>query len=385
MNILLLAPLRYVAALPFVVSTIQQVANNGHRIDVIVSNKLNPGLTIKSKNIRIVQYNDSIKEKGLKYIYFVQKALQTVRKWKYDIIIGLSPVGLIAAAYISKRYSVPYIYYNDEISYGDERHTMLGNMFGYTIKCLERIANKRALFTVTQDSLRGRHVAELNRIPMESLRFLPNSKLGKAKCRNSNYAHNRFGFQCNDKIILWMGSAAPRGGALELALNATKWPKGWRMLFHLRCNTKMPYIREILKCHKQGAVYVSSELLSHEDADELVNSASIGLGFYPNDGINHRCIGASSGKINHQLKNGIPCVVGNLEGLKWIEENKAGICVDDTIQVFEAAKKILKDYDGYRLRAVETFEKHLSFDRAFKPILKEMREKADNRLHNNES
>lgn len=372
MNILFLVPLRYAAALPFVVASIHKWVERSHNVTIVASDGLTPELSVGSDRATMRRFRDSGLPRGIRYWTFASKAWQVSGTEHYDLIVGLSPLGLIAAAWIARRLGCPYVYYNDEISFGNERGTYLGNLLGHGVKALERWACRKAMFTVTQDPLRGRYVAETNRVSIGSLRYLPNSRAGAASIRQSYFLHDRLGFAHSDKAILWMGHAGPGGGALELAREATLWPRGWRMVFHLRADPKNPYIRELLACHGRGAVHVSTQMmLSYEDTDELAASATIGLGFYADEGINVRCMGFSSGRINHLLKNGIPCIVRDFEGLRWVEDHGAGLCVPSTAGVFNAAKEILSAYADYRARAALAFDRLLGFDKAFEGIVTE--------------
>ena len=64
--------------------------------------------------------------------------------------------------------------------------------------------------------------------------------------------------------------------------------------------------------------------------------------------------------------------VNDYEGLRWVEEANAGFCVKNTSAVFSGAKRILADYEAYRLRAIGVFDERLNFDKAFLPIAEEL-------------
>ncbi|MDP3013323.1 MAG: hypothetical protein Q8M92_03710, partial [Candidatus Subteraquimicrobiales bacterium] len=302
----------------------------------------------------------------------IRQAFKCARETDYDLIIGLSPIGLIVATWLSRRFGIPCVYYNDEISFGDERNTLHGNAYGYAMKILERRANQRVLFTVTQDSERGRLLAKENCISMDSLRYLPNSRTGQAKISETVYIHRLFNFSPDTKIILWMGGVNPLAGALELAREAQYWPADYRMVFHFRTENPSSYIREIMKCHGKGQTYISNKPIPYMEVDDMVASATIGLGLYADTGINARYICSSSGKINSFLKMGVPCIVSDFQGLRWVEDAGAGICVNHPSDVFKAAEKIIENYENYQKRSVDIFESRLSFDKAFARIAGEI-------------
>ena len=250
----------------------------------------------------------------------------------------------------------------------------MGKIYGFFIKKLERIANRRVLFTVTQDQLRGRILAKLNHIPLETLRYLPNSRSGNAKISKSFYMHDRCGFSHDTKILLLLGGLSPGDGAIELARSTERWPPYYRLVFHLPNRPMSGYAKSILACHGFGKTFVSSEPIPYEQVDYLSMSAAIGLGLYADKGPNARCMGASSGKINLFLQSGVPCIVSNFEGLRWVEENGAGLCIDSTSEVLFAAQRIFSAYGKYQQQSVDTFDKLLNFDQAFEPIVEELEE-----------
>ena len=372
LHLLFLCPLPYVASMAFVMESIAGFAERGHRVDVLVSDATSPPFECGHPNVRTFTFRDASVRRGMQYIQFCKEAHKLAKKGSPDLTVGLSQAGLIVAASIKRRLSIPYVFYNDEIWFGNERHSLMGNLFGHTMKFLERRANRKALFTVTQDAQRGRFLSEVNRISTDSMRYLPNSRRGGARISESTYMHERFGFSPDTKIVLWMGAVSPGDGALELAREAADWPKDYRMVFHFRTEHPTPYMRTIMACHDKGQTYVSDKPIPYAQVDSLVASAAVGLGFYADKGINARYIGFSSGKVNAFLKSGVPCVVRDFEGLRWVEEYGAGVCVEDTSGVLEATQRIAQDYAAFQEKAIQTFESLLSFDKGFEPIAEEM-------------
>ena len=59
MRILFIAPLRYIAVLPFVCETIYELSNGGHQIDIIVSSCCKPPLEVVSENMNVMAFHDN--------------------------------------------------------------------------------------------------------------------------------------------------------------------------------------------------------------------------------------------------------------------------------------------------------------------------------------
>ncbi len=373
-KILFLSPHWYTSTMSFAMESVISLAERGHIVDLIVSSKASPPVIFSHSNIRVILFKDTNKLTRYLYLNFLKKVFRQVFNYKYDVVICLSEYSLIIGYLISLVFDIPYVYYNDELHFGNESKRLLGKIYGFFIKKLERIANRCVLFTVTQDKMRGQTLAKLNHIPLKSLRYLPNSRSGQAQIRKSFYLHDRLGFLHDTKIILWLGGVSPGDGAIELARSTEKWPSDYRMVFHFPKNPLSDYAKSIVQYHGFGKTYVSVKPVPYKYVNKFIMSATIALGIYADEGPNTRFIGASSGKINLFLQNGIPCIVNNFEGLLWVEAGGAGICIDSTMDVLPATQKILSSYEEYQQQSVDAFNRLLNYDEAFEPIAEELEE-----------
>jgi len=358
----------------FAMESILSLAQRGHFVDIVASSLASPPINFCHSHIRVFSFKDSPTVWRYSYLNFFKEVLNKVSHCKYDVVICLSEYSLIIGWATNLIFKKPYVYYNDELHFGDESRRILGKVYGYCVKKLERIANRRVLFTVTQDQQRGQILAKLNHIAFDTLRYLPNSRSGSARIRNSFYLHDRFGFSHDTKIILWLGGVRPGDGAIELARSTEKWSTDYRMVFNFPTRPLTDYMKSILAYHGFGRTFVSTKPVPYNDVDSLSTSASIGLGLYGDKGPNARCMGASSGKINLFLQAGIPCIVSNFEGLRWVEANGAGLCIDHTSEILSSILRIFSDYEKYRQQSVDTFNKYLNFDKAFESIVEELEE-----------
>jgi len=357
----------------FAMETITALADRGHELHIVVSKDTDPPFSFNHTNVRsIVTFRDMELPKGFRDIEFLRVSLTLANRNRYDLSIGISQFGVITAKCLNLRYGTPYLFYNDEITFGNERASIIGKIYGHAVKIFERKANRKALLTVTQDANRGILLSKVNKIHSDTLRYLPNSRSGKASLAQSQYIYERFGIPRDEKIVLWLGMVTPGDGSLELARSAEYWPSGYRMIFHFRTDKVTSYIEEIKSYHGKGKTFISTKAIPYEEVDLLAHSATVGLGIYADQGVNTRCIGSSSGKINMFFKGGIPCVVSDFEGLRWVEESGAGLCIRKIGDLFPCVEKIMHQYPTYRERAVEIFEKRLNFDKAFCAIAQEV-------------
>ncbi|MBN1226074.1 MAG: Coenzyme F420 hydrogenase/dehydrogenase, beta subunit C-terminal domain, partial [Deltaproteobacteria bacterium] len=353
----------------FAMESIQAFADRGYIVDLVINSLADPPLMIDNPRVRIHKY--SVIGRGIDSGLFVEGwRLSRIRN--YDYIIGVGEIGLIFAGIIGKARQCRYLYYNTELHFGNEKKGGIGKAYGHTVKYLERYFNRKAWRTVTQDSWRGDILAKENRIDTGCMRFLPNSRSGKAKLSKSTYLLERFDFQENTKILLWIGGAYAGDGALELAQAAQDWPDGYRVVFHFGTKKMTDYKMEIAAYHGKGGVYISLEPLPYGEVEALVSSATIGLGIYADKGINSRLIGYSSGKINLFLKYGIPCIVSDYEGLHWVQQSGAGLCIESPHDILVSAERIIGSYHNYQRAAMDVFDRLLSFDNAFEKLAQEL-------------
>jgi len=364
MRILFIAPLRYVATMNFVCESITAFARYGHTVDVLVSEACDPPFDISGDNINVLNYKDSPQSLfRVFYIGLFQEALRCARNARYDLVIGLSQLGLIISRWLNKRFKTPYIFFNDELWFGNEHGTVFGNIYGSFMKALERRANKNVLLTVTQDPMRGRFLSVINRIPVNSLRYLPNSPAGRAEWKPSTYLHDKLGIPRSSRIVLWPGSVQKGDGSIDLARSAKCWPSYITLVFHCPNGNYNNLVKEI---HRQNPrARISTDPLRRCELDYLIRSASIGIAFYRDAGINARYICHSSGKINYMLFAGIPCIVNDFEGLRWVHDVNAGRVICHPDETLRNVRHILKHESEMRQNALAVFEERLSFDKHF--------------------
>jgi hypothetical protein len=372
LKILFLAPHVYTGTMPFAMESIASLADRGHHVDMITSSIASPPITFSNRNIKVFVFKDTETIMRFTYFAFFKKALMSVSHGDYDVVICLSQHALIAGYMINLIFNKPHIFYNDELHFGNESKRLLGKAYGSIIKKFERVANRHVLFTVTQDPLRGQILTKLNNISLNTLRYLPNSRTGAAEIKKSFFLHDKLNLSNDIKIILWPGGTRPGDGAIELARSTKQWPVDYRMVFHFPKRPITDYMKEIIAYNGVGRTLVSTEPIPYEDVDNLMTSASIGLGLYADQGPNVYFMGTASGKINSFLQFGIPCIVNNFEGLRWIEKNGAGICINNASETLSSIQKIFSEYHRYQQQSVDTYNNLLNFEQAFKPIAEEL-------------
>lgn len=285
----------------------------------------------------------------------------------YMCLIGVDPAGLIAGGLLAALMRVPLVYFNLELFFSREFKSPLLRL----MKMLERFFNQRCSFTIIQDQERARLLAEENRISPETIVLLPNSPLGPAFCRRSDYLQKRIGLSPEAKLILYVGTLDKSTYIPELIQAARQWPAEWTLVLHSR-----QYENPIgLNLDDFPWVKSSGGPVPYADLPALISSADVGLVLYRNDdtvwmGDNITYVGLSSGKLAQYLRCGVPVAVIAFPGLcELIERYHCGICVQKVTELQEAIATILAHRQDYSQGALACFSEVFDFARHFDAVL----------------
>jgi hypothetical protein len=359
-KILIVIPLSYFASIPFLMEMIKSFVANGFYIDILTVDELDPCFSIQDERISIKYIEKKRTFVGrIRHLYEIVRIVRKLDdKCKYKMIFGCSQMGVITTWFASLFSDIRYIYLNDELWFND----FVNNIYYYPLKCAEIAASRNAVFTITQDKMRGKLLSRINNLDFNKLKYLPNSRVGCGIVQRSYYLHEMIGCSLRKKIILWIGAVSEGDGALELVEQSNEWPDDYILVFHFRSQRLTPYKEKIMAYHKKMNVHVLTDDFSYDELPAVFSSAYIGVAYYPDRGINARYIGHSSGKINSFLQHGVPCVVSDLIGLHWVRKTGSGVCVKNISEVSQAISIIEGNYKSFSKSAVSAFDSLLSID-----------------------
>ena len=377
MKILLIAPVSHLASINFAHGTVRLLALKGHQIDVLTIDNATTPFIAPYERCRVFSsaVGSSKLDAVLGDIYrFAALVRRRVQEERYDIALALSQKGLVIAGRFVASQGIPVVYMNDEVWFGPECGTWWATrLYSRLWKALERFYNQRVAFSIIQDEGRADLLSQVNRIPRESIMMLPNSPSGCAHRLRTSFLHERLVLPEQSCIVLWIGMVPPYGAAEELVREANRWPEPLKLVFHTRYQADDDVFLAKLKSVADPArVAFSLKPVAFEQVEEVVASASIGLALYPCRGPNAILVGASSGKITSFLRLGIPVIAQNFSSLRWVEQDRCGVCVLDPSEVLTAARTILADYKAYSDSALRVFDERLSFDCALEHILRRL-------------
>jgi len=287
---------------------------------------------------------------------------------EYVCIIGVQPLGLIAASLISMKEKIPIIYFNLELFLEKECKTLKEKI----LKSLERECNKKGFLTIIQDKRRAKYLMDDNNIPEEKIVYVPVSALGGPYRKKSDYLYKILGISKGKKIILYAGNIVQWSMSLEIAEAAQKWNDDKVLILHTwRSNLENEtYINQIRNLTNNKKVYLSINPVEWQLLPELLSSADIGLIFYQNLGKNFYETGSSSNKLAQYLQVGLPVITIDYPSFrKVIEKYECGKCTKTPGEIEKLANEIFLNYDTYRYNAFKCYQEKYEFAKHFKAVI----------------
>lgn len=362
-----ICPTHCVSMVPSVYGCIKWLADRDFKIELFLYHPTNiplPEFNTPNVKLHVIFYNTNrswrrISRIIINWFIFVTKNIAR----RPDYIIAADHWGLLLAGlYIWSSYS-KVIYFNLELRLKREMAKYGKKLF----KMAEVWLNRRCIATIIQDRYRAEALTNEHKLENHKFIILPNSSLGYAEHVDSLWLQKNYNIPADKIILLYVGSIISHFMCLEIAKAAKEFSKDINLVFHSPHNVETQYRKSL--CHalteRNSGDIISNHFLDYDELKLLIMSAHIGIGLCrPEKGneLNEELMGMSSGKIALYLQCGIPVIISNYTSLKWVEDNGCGICIDDVDEINVAVDKIMEDYDGFRKRAITTFDKVLSLN-----------------------
>jgi len=363
-RIAILWPSGHLDRCPPVINLATLLARNGYEIDIYSAQNrtaATPTLTDPGVQLRLYPHvQESFREPVISMTAgFWRWVLPQIRASEYAVVIGTGIRGLLVAAALSLQVRAQFAYYSLEI-YSRVEAIGLRRKF---YKGLERWANRRMDFSISQDAMRAEMLATENRIARQSVALLPVAPLGPVVPR-TNYLRQRFSIPNQKKILLYMGTLFAEFSPIpELIDAAQHWPDDWVLVLHNSARAPENSYAEWRDLDKKGRVVFSVEPVPYERLSALVASADIGLTVYRATDQNMHFMGLASGKISEYLRCGLPVVASDLPGMAdLVRETDCGMVVEDVSKIGSAVTTILKDEAGFGARAEACFHERLALE-----------------------
>jgi glycosyltransferase involved in cell wall biosynthesis len=354
--------------IPSLYGCIKWLAENNYKIELFLYHPSNVPLPeFGSPNVRlhVIFYstNTSLQRISriiMNWCFFI---LKNIAK-RPDYIIATEHWGLLLAGFLLWNSRIKIFYYNLELRLKKET-TQYGKKLFLII---EALINRRCTATIIQDQHRAAALANEHNLDSHKFVILPNSPIGYANRVDSLWLQKKYNIPTNKAVLLYVGGIIPHFMSAEIAKKAKTLSENVVLVFHSPpVSGETPY-RNLLRqnlIEANSHVFISEQFLEYNELQLLVMSAHIGIALCKaekGNELNEELMGLSSGKIALYLQCGIPVITSNYQSLKWVEDNGCGICIHDTEEIDGAINSILADYEGYRTRAMRTFDKLLSLN-----------------------
>ncbi len=271
------------------------------------------------------------------------------RDRRYDCAIGVREAGIILAR-LSLPGSTPLIYYSLELIY--EGHPSFGGIRSRKVKALEREIFPSLAAVLIQDEARARLLFQDNHQPYDPIKtlFFPVSYPGTGHVLRTVFFRQRFPEIATRKILLQIGGIHRSHQSDALLRLSAVCPQHLAIVFH---GYVFPDLQPL--AHRVGAC-LSQPDQPLERIDQVAGGADIGLVFYPADEENNRLIAHSSGQLSNLLRCGLPIITDGRTTLReLVESYHCGVVVNNVEEIFEAADRILDDYEAFSQAAVNCF------------------------------
>jgi glycosyltransferase involved in cell wall biosynthesis len=259
--------------------------------------------------------------------------------------------------------------YQMELYVGDKLDTRAARLF----KSLERRAAQRSSLTIEHDVERCDLLVEDLGLERCRVVIVPNAPIGPAHACPSVLLHRRLDLAEETRLLLCPGTMGEAFATETVVRAAQSLPDGWRCVVHSAQprGTDDPYLQLLRDVDTSGRVTFSLAPVPYERIDELLGSARIGIALYSADsGANYSTVGLASGKLTHFLKLGVPVIVSPLPGLAdFVRRNGVGEVLETPDALGEIVARIERDWGRYHENALRCFDAHLSYERAFEPVI----------------
>jgi glycosyltransferase involved in cell wall biosynthesis len=285
---------------------------------------------------------------------------------RYAYLIGVEPLGMMAACILSLKLNAPFIYYNMELHSCPD----IVSANEWALKNIERSFHGKALFTITQDKERARIMASENNVANDSFVTIPVCADGDSFREKTNCLRQRLGLNTEKIIVLYAGFLAEWALCEEIAITAKSWPDNCVLVLHSHGYHDAEYLQK-LRQYEGDKVRFSGSPVDYDDLPALLASADIGVALYKDLGTNFTHIGSASGKLAHYLKSGLPVIVNDYPQVsKIVDTYNCGIGIGGVEAIGDAIVCICRDYEKMREGAFSCYENEFRFSKHFQKVLK---------------
>lgn len=299
----------------------------------------------------------------------------------YRCFVGVDPEGLIEAGRYNRFAKVPLVYFSLELLL--EREICSSGKNVIDRKFQERLLSRQCEWIIIQDKDRAALLREDNGLSENRFILVPNAPFGPARRAKGDYWNRKCGVPAGKKVALFAGELAHWNPIGKLARSAETWSEDWVFVVHTRHSASRSLDMRILQdMSDPDKVFFSTEPVSRDEYDVLLDSADVGVAFYEpcldcadsyRYGENIRTIGLSSGKVAYYLRAGLPVVVNTATSLgAFVSRSGCGVAVENVSELSNALSMIQSQYQVYSGNARKVFGEELDFRTTFEMFIERL-------------
>lgn len=290
----------------------------------------------------------------------IDEAVNVIGAGDYACLIGVEKAGLVWAGLVGERTGLPWLYYSLELFTSDNKFVP-GPL--YRFRRAEKQYHQKATATIIQDNDRADVLFKDNNIENGKALLVPVSILGEAGEPRSNYLRAKYDIPQNKVIVLQFGQINKRRLSDKVLLSLRDFNENVVLVMHGSFSEGKDKYVDLASDRK---VILADRMVPHQEIQELISSADIGLVFYRKKPINDCLTGSASEKLALYLQAGLPVIMFDYPSFRELnKEYQFGICIRKLEELGHAINVITKDYPHFRENAIKAFTNHYEFGRNF--------------------
>ncbi len=329
--------------------------NNCHITLLTSSSKRFSGLTTEHNNLKVVTIDErSSKLEAPTTLKILLKYMSVMSRKRFDCVIGGDAWGNVIASKLNWLYSCPYVFFALEFpQIVTKDHPTLTKMENW-----ENQALQKADFIITHDEFHKEFIIKNFNVNPDKILLLANASFTPEYRTRSIYLHDTFKLPSDSVAVLHSGGFGIWFKCVELADASKNWTGKMKLVFHIgRKPGESKEFDRIYGNPEYKHINFSLSSLSNRQLDEMISSADVGVALYSVEALGYRAelMGLAAGKIGNYLKCGLPVVATRLPSLRYIEDFKCGVLIDDESEIETAITRIMAEKGTYRENAFRCY------------------------------
>jgi glycosyltransferase involved in cell wall biosynthesis len=278
---------------------------------------------------------------------------------RYDVIVGVDPIGMAWADLYNRKAKKPLAYISFELMFGEE-----AGDFRYLCE-LERAACAHTSLVLIQDDERAAAFCRETSFDPGKIVKVPVAPPPQP-VQKSDFLRRELGISPERKLVLYCGNLEVWASRDQLAEMVSYWPDNFCLVVHsfAKYDQTMSFYLDGLKA--TGKVHLTSHPVSRDELPTLIASADFGLAPYlPVPGMwtggrNLYHLGLASGKVAFYAHCGLPILARSLPTYeRELTNYRCGKVYRRVADTGNLLSEMNREYDSYSGEARRFYRERL--------------------------